>query len=184
MPYNTSLRLTDQKVSYVLHIRTLCPGIGAKCGKWGLENAIRYDDFSNSRENLCLARHEFIKKPLTRTLTGAPNTTITNEPSVKNTYKRTDFRVAGTASFTGGVSEYDLTIIAPTASVKAAAGALANLDPQQRYNAELGFREKEKSNKYSGKTDTPFVPLVISAGGYLTENSRDVFKKWRKVVPH
>lgn len=32
IPNNNSLRLSDQEVSYGLHIRTLCPGLGTKCG--------------------------------------------------------------------------------------------------------------------------------------------------------
>ncbi|EOR00096.1 hypothetical protein J056_000982 [Wallemia ichthyophaga EXF-994] len=182
--FKKSLTLSDTEVSYALHIRTLCPGSSPRCIKCGGENGLGHDDLCQQRENVRLGRHEYIKKVLVKALTTAPNSKLNTEPVVKGTSMRTDFRISGDASFKGGISEYDLTIISPTASAKTSATDLDGLQFADRYRAELSFYEREKYNRYQGKTDTPFVPLLITAGGYLTDTSRDVFKKWRQVVPH
>ncbi|TIA69127.1 hypothetical protein E3P92_03713 [Wallemia ichthyophaga] len=104
-------------------------------------------------------------KLLIRSLAAAPHSTITKEPAVKNTSFRTELRISNSASYKGGLSEDDLTIISPTASAKTALKDLDGLKDQERYKMELSFYKREKVNKYAGKTDTPFVPSVMMAGG-------------------
>ena len=94
---------------------------------------------------------------------------------VKDSHLRTDFRVAGPASFIGGHSEYDLTIVAPTS------GPFTNT--QDTFKDSLGRMEREKSNKYKNITYTPFYPVVLSLGGTLSHGTEQVFKHWRSKVP-
>ncbi|TIA67337.1 hypothetical protein E3P91_04339, partial [Wallemia ichthyophaga] len=118
IPYNKSLKLSNAEISAGLHFRTLCPGQAETCTSCGLSNTLGHDDVCQSRPNLRRARHEHIKHLLLKHLSSVPNNTITPEPATKTSLKRTDFRIGGCCSKVGGVSEYDLTIIAPTADYK------------------------------------------------------------------
>ncbi|TIA76803.1 hypothetical protein E3P98_04187, partial [Wallemia ichthyophaga] len=159
IPYNNSLALSNSEVSVALHYRTLCPGQAEFCLACGLRNTIGHDDLCQSRPNLRRARHEHIKRLLLKHLASVPNNTITSEPTTKNSHRRTDFRIGGSCSKVGGASEYDLTIIAPTADYKGSRGDIQRCTTAEgRYRKELEFYEHEKELKYKGITHTPFYP--------------------------
>ena len=184
IPFNKALELSDSDISVALHIRTLCPGQSELCSHCGLVNEAGHDDTCNSRPNRRLRRHEHIKGLLIKHLRMAPNSQVLPEPMTKDSNPRTDIRVSGEASVAGGQSEYDLSITAPTADYKVSGRDLdvANT-PSQRFRIQLASIEKEKFNKYTGKTLTPFRPLVLSAGGTLAQGTETVFKHWRSKVP-
>ena len=175
IPFNKALALSDSEVSVALHLRTLCPGQVDHCIHCGLSNITGHDDVCNSRPNRRLARHDHIKRLLVKHIHMAPNSSVSVEPMVKDSHLRTDFRVAGPASFIGGQSEYDLTIVAPTS------GPLTST--QDTFKDSLGRMEREKSNKYKNITYTPFHPIVLSLGGTLSHGTEQVFKHWRSKVP-
>ncbi|TIA93794.1 hypothetical protein E3P96_04159 [Wallemia ichthyophaga] len=185
IPYNNSLALSNSEVSVALHYRTLCPGQAEFCLACGLRNTIGHDDLCQSRPNLRRARHEHIKRLLLKHLASVPNNTITSEPTTKNSHRRTDFRIGGSCSKVGGASEYDLTIIAPTADYKGSRGDIQRCTTAEgRYRKELEFYEHEKELKYKGITHTPFYPLVFSAGGALTDKSKELFLHWKKHIKY
>ena len=185
IPFNKALELSDGDISVALHIRTLCPGQNEYCLHCGNVNEAGHDDICNSRPNRRLARHEYIKNLLIRHIESAPNTKVLPEPMTKDGNSRTDFRITGPPSFTGGQSEYDLSITAPTAQYKTGSKSQQQtLQPVNRYRSQLATIEHEKVSKYTGKTYSPFRPVVMSLGGTLASDTEDIFKHWRKHVPH
>ena len=185
IPYNKSLALSNAEISVALHYRTLCPGQAEYCLACGLRNSLGHDDLCQSRPNLRRARHEHIKRLLLKHLQSVPNNSITSEPTTKNSHRRTDFRIGGSCSMVGGASEYDLTIIAPTADYKGSRGEIQRYTTAEgRYKKELVFYEHEKELKYRGITHTPFYPLVFSAGGTLTDKSKELFLHWKKHIKY
>ncbi|TIA94553.1 hypothetical protein E3P94_04179 [Wallemia ichthyophaga] len=185
IPYNKSLKLSNAEISAGLHFRTLCPGQAETCTSCGLSNTLGHDDVCQSRPNLRRARHEHIKHLLLKHLSSVPNNTITPEPATKTSLKRTDFRIGGCCSKVGGVSEYDLTIIAPTADYKGSRKDIQGCKTAEgRYRKELEWYEHEKILKYKNITHTPFCPLVFSAGGTLTDTSKDLFLHWKEHFKH
>jgi hypothetical protein len=191
IPYFHSLRLSDREVSAALHIRTLCPGDSPHCLHCARPNVPGHDELCDARPNWRLVRHERVKTSLVHHLSKIPDTTVTVEPAVPGTQLRTDFRVTGAASSVGVASEFDLTIVAPTSSQALASAARVSApssttpfqDAVTGLSRHLEVIAEEKVSKYSGRTLTPFVPLVISAGGTLARKSVDAFAHWRKSSP-
>jgi hypothetical protein len=192
VPYFPSLRLSDAEVSAALHIRTLCPGSSPHCLHCARPNAPGHDELCDGRPNWRLARHERVKKTLVHHLRAVPDTVVLPEPLVPGTQLRTDFRVTGAASPIGVASELDLTIVAPASAQALATVArlTAHAPPTTLQEAtatlaaHLADVAERKVRKYSGRTATPFVPLVLSAGGTVAGGaSSRAFAHWRKCSP-
>jgi hypothetical protein len=186
IPYFPALRLSDPEVSAALHIRTLCPGQSPNCRHCALPNIPGHDDLCSARPNWRLARHEVVKKSLMRHLSSIPQVAITPEPPVPDSNMRTDFRITGVASPLGVSSELDLTIVAPTSAQALASAPLSITSfhgAQQQLQKHLQLIANEKNTKYSGKTATPFLPLVISSGGTMGQDAKRAFELWKQVSP-
>ena len=57
------------------------------------------------------------------------------------------------------------------------------MESRAQLQSSLEMVVNTKNKSYLGKTDTPFLPLVMSSGGTLSPGANDVFNHWRKTVP-
>ena len=191
-PTNLTLELSDQEISSALHHRTLCPGHEVTCA-CGLPNDTGHDETCQGVKNWRLARHEMIKKIIIKSVKSNIETTVTTEPGCTIGKQRTDFRITGPCSVSGGASEYDITV-ASTYSAKASAlfsknttkAAVSEKSAVQRAATELGLhlqnRADLKNSTYTGITATPFIPLVMTPAGTLHPTAIKCMQHWRSKV--
>ena len=207
IPFGPALRLSASEVAAGLHVRTLCPGKDDACSLCAQPNDLGHDEVCNARPLWRIARHEQVKALLTKHLKSVAGTTVKLEPFVPGSHLRTDLRIAGTASYNGPLSEFDVSVVAaatlggrrpppasPSLSAAASASAtssIPSLDASlpasalaaSNLLAPLTLVENEKRSKYLGRTATPFFPLVLSTAGTLSPASVPLFDHWRALMP-
>ncbi|KAE8241548.1 hypothetical protein A4X03_0g8133, partial [Tilletia caries] len=195
IPFTTKTRLSDRLVQVGMHLRTLIRHPHPKCPSCGLPNEHAHDDICRSRVHHYTSRHNKVRDLFARVLRETKDTQVIVEPRVEERFgqERTDLRVAGTGAPTGSVVEFDITFT-----------SLATKRAREWMVMEAGDLEWGKGNKagatwsteqyleeqarakvakYLGKTSTAFKPMVFSLDGVEGQDTQDVLKFWRTVVP-
>lgn len=102
---------------------------------------------------------------------------------------RMDLRVTGKAA-QGAEQAYDLTFVslASKYSSTAISRATSSLDPDTvpkpdlLVQAALASEAQEKIRRYAHRSTAPFLPLVVSTGGYVEAKTFEVFEHWKEVA--
>jgi hypothetical protein len=187
VPRFASQILSNTEIGGALRLRTLYPESSTCCPECALPNRNGHIEVCGSRPNFRTARHETIKRLLVKHLKLVPGNSVEIEPIVQNSNLRTDFRVTGSAAFLRSVSEFDLTVVSMhTVKARSLESSECTPDYESRLvdiHKHLNMMAGEKESKYSGKTLSPFFPLVFTAGGLMEKRTAEVMDSWKDLVP-
>ncbi len=199
IPYNLFHRLSGKEINVGLSYRTLIPGHLPVCLYCDAPNELGHDETGGRRVNMFTVRHESLKNTLAHHLRTIAGTEVITERFIDLRRQqegaehdlRTDLTISGPASFQHASTDYDLTLL--TAGGRnytrlPASRPAANSDSRQAsatlaINQLLDARVALKNRKYAGRTGKPFYPIVLTSGGTLSTQTKDIFDFWRSILP-
>jgi hypothetical protein len=191
-PFCPATTLTDREIALFARMKCLDPQQTpmSDCPECGGRNTYDHDQTCSAKTRNRTARHEAVKKKVLfnavkssqhgartsyETEIVLPQRHYHHEPELK-----IDVRIVGEAAMNGIGMDTDISFTTvSTGRNKARANSAASNDKAQLYAADkmkfgeemikefLEARAAKKRSKYSERAGYPFVPLIISAGGWL-----------------
>ncbi|ODO07458.1 hypothetical protein L198_01037 [Cryptococcus wingfieldii CBS 7118] len=186
IPYFELLRLSNHEVAAGLHYRLLTPASSPVCSACANESDLGHDEVCRLRETWSIRRHDSINRVFQSYLSRVAGAVVSLEPSTQEGRRRNDLRVRGG----GGAlrnADYDLKVYGLedkhmyVVDGRGKPSGMEWLDwVQGRIVAWLSKRDEEVVKKAPRIYGGAFRPLVLSAGGLMSEATAVELRSWRK----
>ena len=197
IPYQRNQRLTDREIAVALTVKTLSLGApGERCIACGKDNTIEHDQQCMMKTHHRTHRHNrLVREALASAVKSKPNTRTEFECTLPKTLPQDptliiDIRVRGPGAINTVGTDGDVSVTSVTNRdsrhlllqwLEDTEKAVLQLTNPTKFAEEyirevLARRARLKDDKYAGKSDFPFIPLIITSGGWLHER----WIKWMK----
>nr|XP_018264589.1 uncharacterized protein I303_02761 [Kwoniella dejecticola CBS 10117]OBR86747.1 hypothetical protein I303_02761 [Kwoniella dejecticola CBS 10117] len=200
IPSHSRFTMSDNSIQANLAYRTLVSGYDRQCRKCALPNKAGHDEWCMGRRDYRVARHESVKHQLSSGLKAIPLSTVTVEPFIAHHMRRNDIRITLEGDGRPVIrEEYDLKVVslsAPSHQQNLRANGWTSEEKREvardmeekKYMEDAGRRIRRVLKQQARRKVTnlpegdraPFVPLVISTGGYMEQEMEDKIREWRR----
>ncbi|ODO01698.1 hypothetical protein I350_06524 [Cryptococcus amylolentus CBS 6273] len=180
-------RLSNHEIAAGLHYRLLTPAYSPVCAACANESDLGHDEVCRLRETWSIRRHDSINRVIHSYLSRVAGAVVTLEPSTQTGRRRNDLRVRGGGGGLRNV-DYDLKVYGlEDKSVYVVQGGKPRemewIDwVRGRMVAWLSKRDAEVVDKAPRIYGGAFRPLVLSAGGFMSEETAVEWRSWRKCL--